>query len=298
MVKGFFPRNGSRDSWSQLFGVTSRRIAGRHTPIISRSAYQRLLDVMMAAGELDEAVPFDAIMTNRFAIDRRRGVTRLNTGVEPAQADHRRNGYEASRDARQPRTSRSETVTTVYHSVEGETLALERRQPYRRSRGVCLDRRAQRMRQEHAPLVDRGAAPSHRAARSWSKGSRPSWAIPRSATCSSTITFLNGGRSSTTALLGLEVRRQVTRGERNECCSSSRSAAWGALPTVIPTNFPGGMRQRAALVRTLALDPDLAPAGRTFRRPGLPDAAPARRRGRPDLEREWEECDLGDARHL
>ena len=66
VVKGFFPemdhetlvtalwRYQSQDSWS-------------HTPIISRSAYGRLLDVMMAAGELDEAVPFDAIMTNRFA---------------------------------------------------------------------------------------------------------------------------------------------------------------------------------------------------------------------------------------
>lgn len=67
VVKRFFPdmehevlvtalwRYQSQDSWS-------------HTPIISRSAYARLLDVMMAAGELDERVPFDAIMTNRFAL--------------------------------------------------------------------------------------------------------------------------------------------------------------------------------------------------------------------------------------
>src|SRR5690606_31270376 len=67
VVKGFFPemddetlvtaleRYKSQDSW-------------RHTPIISRSAFQRLLDVMIQAGELAEPVPFDAIMTNRFAL--------------------------------------------------------------------------------------------------------------------------------------------------------------------------------------------------------------------------------------
>lgn len=67
VVKGFFPdmdhevlvtalrRYWSQDSWT-------------HTPIISRSAFARLLDVMMAAGELDQPVPFDAIMTNRFAL--------------------------------------------------------------------------------------------------------------------------------------------------------------------------------------------------------------------------------------
>jgi len=67
VVKGYFPdmddetlvtaldRYKSQDSW-------------RHTPIISRSAYQRLLDVMTEAGELEAPVPFDAIMTNRFAL--------------------------------------------------------------------------------------------------------------------------------------------------------------------------------------------------------------------------------------
>lgn len=39
----------------------------RKTPLISKSAYEHLLEVIEAAGELRERVPFEAIMTNEFA---------------------------------------------------------------------------------------------------------------------------------------------------------------------------------------------------------------------------------------
>lgn len=67
VVKGFFP-DMDHETLVTALGRYQSQDSWRHTPIISRSAYQRLLDVMMAAGELDEVVPFDEIMTNEFAL--------------------------------------------------------------------------------------------------------------------------------------------------------------------------------------------------------------------------------------
>lgn len=67
VVKGFFPEM-DHETLVTALGRYQSQDSWRHTPIISRSGYQRLLDVMMAAGELDEAVPFDEIMTNQFAL--------------------------------------------------------------------------------------------------------------------------------------------------------------------------------------------------------------------------------------
>src|SRR5690606_18299154 len=108
VVKGFFPemddetlvtaleRYKSQDSW-------------RHTPIISRSAFQRLLDVMIQAGELAEPVPSRG----------RGGVVPVGGGIwhTPPPAVGGR-----------PRRVPVVEVTGVrhrYHSPEGETLALD-----------------------------------------------------------------------------------------------------------------------------------------------------------------------------
>lgn len=67
VVRPFFPEMDDKTLVTALDRYKSQD-SWRHTPIISRSAYQKLLDVMTAAGELESAVPFDAIMTNRFAL--------------------------------------------------------------------------------------------------------------------------------------------------------------------------------------------------------------------------------------
>lgn len=59
------------------------------------------------------------------------------------------------------------------------------------------------------------------------------------------------------ALLGLEVRRQVNKDRRERVLSLLEECGLGGFAHRYPDELSGGMRQRAALVRTLALDPDL-----------------------------------------
>lgn len=66
VVAPFFP-SVSRDILGKACARYKKQDTWRHTPIISRSAYQHLLEVMLEAGELKESVDFDVLMTNDFA---------------------------------------------------------------------------------------------------------------------------------------------------------------------------------------------------------------------------------------
>ena len=59
------------------------------------------------------------------------------------------------------------------------------------------------------------------------------------------------------ALLGLEVRRQLDKERREKVMHLLEECGLGGFANRYPDELSGGMRQRAALVRTLALDPDL-----------------------------------------
>lgn len=59
------------------------------------------------------------------------------------------------------------------------------------------------------------------------------------------------------ALLGLEVRGQVTPERREKVMRLLEECGLGGFAHRYPDELSGGMRQRAALVRTLALEPDL-----------------------------------------
>lgn len=59
------------------------------------------------------------------------------------------------------------------------------------------------------------------------------------------------------ALLGLEVRHQVDAERKKRVLRLLEECGLGGFAHRYPDELSGGMRQRAALVRTLALDPDL-----------------------------------------
>ena len=59
------------------------------------------------------------------------------------------------------------------------------------------------------------------------------------------------------AVLGLEVRHKLTDETRTKTVALLKKYGLGAFLTYLPGQLSGGMRQKAALIRTLALDPEL-----------------------------------------
>lgn len=59
------------------------------------------------------------------------------------------------------------------------------------------------------------------------------------------------------AALGLEIQHQKTREAMQELDEMLRNYGLAAFASARPSELSGGMRQRAALIRTLALEPDL-----------------------------------------
>ena len=59
------------------------------------------------------------------------------------------------------------------------------------------------------------------------------------------------------ALLGLEVRRELNAESRKKVSDLLEKFGLGEFGKAYPSGLSGGMRQRAALVRTLALEPEL-----------------------------------------
>ena len=59
------------------------------------------------------------------------------------------------------------------------------------------------------------------------------------------------------AVLGLEVQRKLNDGTRAKAIALLRKYGLGDFLTYLPGQLSGGMRQKAALIRTLALDPEL-----------------------------------------
>ncbi|MFT4006543.1 MAG: ATP-binding cassette domain-containing protein, partial [Lacrimispora sp.] len=59
------------------------------------------------------------------------------------------------------------------------------------------------------------------------------------------------------AELGLEIQKRRSAGSREKLHQMLHTYGLGSFENARPSELSGGMRQRAALVRTLALDPDL-----------------------------------------
>ena len=59
------------------------------------------------------------------------------------------------------------------------------------------------------------------------------------------------------AVLGLEVRHALTDGTRAKTVALLKKYGLGDFLSYLPGQLSGGMRQKAALIRTLALDPEL-----------------------------------------
>lgn len=62
---------------------------------------------------------------------------------------------------------------------------------------------------------------------------------------------------SKNAALGLEIQKKLNSGSHHHLSEMLRSYGLGGFETAHPSELSGGMRQRAALIRTLALKPDL-----------------------------------------
>ncbi len=60
--------------------------------------------------------------------------------------------------------------------------------------------------------------------------------------------------------LGLEIQKRMTSQAREELISMLDAYGLGEFAGSRPSELSGGMRQRAALIRTLALKPDLRPS--------------------------------------
>lgn len=58
-------------------------------------------------------------------------------------------------------------------------------------------------------------------------------------------------------LLGLKVRKEITEENKNKVISLLKTYGLGDFIYKYPSNLSGGMRQRAALIRTLAINPDI-----------------------------------------
>lgn len=79
-------------------------------------------------------------------------------------------------------------------------------------------------------------------------------------------------------LFGLEVRHMLTQETVDRAVQLLKTYGLYEFKDKYPAQLSGGMRQRAALIRTLAINPDILLLDEAFR-PGLPNA-PDRHRGR------------------
>ena len=95
-------------------------------------------------------------------------------------------------------------------------------------------------------------------------------------------------------LLGLEIQKKLSPARKKAVDSMLETYGLSAFRDARPSQLSGGMRQRAALIRTLALEPDSASARRAFFRPRLPDAPFRLRRYLCHYQKRKEN---GDSRH-
>lgn len=79
----------------------------------------------------------------------------------------------------------------------------------------------------------------------------------RLATCSRRIISCNGGASGSNALLGLEIQKKLTPENIAYVDTLLTQYGLGDFKNSLPNQLSGGMRQRAALIRTLAVRPDI-----------------------------------------
>lgn len=72
-------------------------------------------------------------------------------------------------------------------------------------------------------------------------------------------------------VLGLEIRKKLTRENAEYVNSLLKAYGLWEFRDKYPSQLSGGMRQRAALIRTLAVKPDIFLLDEAFSRTGLPD---------------------------
>ena len=71
--------------------------------------------------------------------------------------------------------------------------------------------------------------------------------------------------------LGLEIQKRKTKESLETIEKMLKTYGLWQFRNARPSELSGGMRQRAALIRTLVFKSKAAPPGRTLLRPGLPD---------------------------
>lgn len=141
-----------------------------------------------------------------------------------------------------------EDVSLRYHSIGGETSAVSH---------LSLSVKRANL----YPLSDLRAAANPQFFPCW-QGSLPLpkeafTSAARLATCSRRIISCNGGASGSNALLGLEIQKKLTPKNIAYVDTLLTQYGLGDFKNSLPNQLSGGMRQRAALIRTLAVRPDI-----------------------------------------
>lgn len=179
----------------------------------------------------------------------------MNTGVEPRRAAVHNPGDERQRLI-QPAHVEIRDVHHVYHSLEGETLALG---------GVSLTVAYGEFVSIVGPsgcgkstllsLVAGLVRPTKGSV--LVKGKPARLGDPQVGYMLQHDYLFEWRTILDNCLLGLEVRRQLNPERKERVLQLLEECGLGGFAHRYPDELSGGMRQRAALVRTLALDPDL-----------------------------------------